>query len=221
MTTGQAAVLEPNPGTPTDGVGLADTGVVRVGPGARSVLIVAGTLLALVAFWLPITDEAPGGWQVFLGIVGLASAVASAFVRGALVVMMIAAVTTTGLSLIDTESTLIGTSLAGVVAFAACETLSVARTWASVGVLDRSAERIHLRAIIVRAGIGLLAAAACVIIGLVHLPSPGLIAALGVLAASVVIVGSALRAVGADPPPPLPAPSPRPGPPPRAPGLGR
>lgn len=184
---------------------------VRIpGAGARALLIVAGEVLVLGAFLLPMTGESPQGWQVFLALVGAGAALAAAFIRGALVVAAMAAVFTAALSLIDTEPTLLGTSIAGVAAFAAFETLSLARMWTSVGVLDVRAERIHLRAIATRTMIGAVAAAVCTVLGLVHLPSPGLIAAIGVLAASVVIVGSALRAVGAEPPPPPPQPSPAP-----------
>lgn len=187
---------------------------------ARAMLVLAGVVLALGAFWLPMTDESPQGWQVLLAIVGVLAAVVAAFRRGALIVAAIAVVVTASLSLVDTEPTLVGTSLAGVAAFAAFETLSLARVWGSVGVLDLRAERVHMRAIAVRAAIGAAAAAVCTIVGLVELPSPGLIAAAGVLAASVVIVVSAFRAVGADPPPQRPAASPTPAPPPRAPGVG-
>lgn len=207
----QSAVLE------NKFTGLVPTD--RIGTGARSLLIVAGAVLAFGAFLLPMTGESPQGWQTFLAIVGVASAVTAAFVRGALIVTALAAVTTAGLSLIDTEPTLIGTSLAGIAAFTSCETISLARMWSSVGVVDRTAERIHLRAIAMRTMFGAGAAAVCTVIGLIRLPSPGLIAALGVLAASAVIIGSALRAVGADPPPPPSRPTTLPPPPPRAPGV--
>lgn len=218
MTNQPTSTLEASSGIDA----AADHGidVDAIGPGARALLIVAGVILAFGAFLLPMTGESPQGWQTFLAVVGVGSAVVAAFTRGALIVTAAAAVATAGLSLVDTEPTLIGTSIAGIAAFAACETVSLARMWSSVGIVDRAAERIHLRAIAVRTIIGVGAAAVCTVIGLIRLPSPGLIAALGVLAASAVIIGSALRAVGADAPPPPPRPTPTPAPPPRAPGLG-
>lgn len=191
------------------------------GAGLTAALVTAAGVLACAAFALPLTGESPYRWQVALAVIGVVNVVLVPWARHALVIAAVAAVVSAGLSLVDTEATLVGTAAAGVAAFASFEAASLARMWRSVGVLDRAAEGVHLRAVAVRTGIGAAVAATCTVLGLLDLPASGVAAAAGVVAAVVVIIGAALRATGAEAPADPDAPSVAPPPPPPPGGMPR
>ena len=163
-------------------------GTRRVALWATSMVI---ALLALALAMLPTDDSTP--WQVLLTIVTLVFLGTCPWFPPGLAVAAAAATVVAALALVDTDFPAVSLIATGVLALGAFDLMALMRMWQSVGRVDLDAERGHLVAIAHRCGLGGIVAAGAMAIGAIELPSPGIVAALGVVAAGVVIVLSASR----------------------------
>lgn len=167
----------------------AVTSTVIVGPSTRRLVEALGTALGAAGLAVPLVTASPArGWQAAVGLVGVIAYVLAPRVEVAMALAVASAATSAGLALIDTEAPVVVLGLCGVLALAACELLGLAGAWRTAVPLDREIEQRFVEAIARRVGLGVLAAALVLAVGMIELPSAAVAVAAGAIATAALLV---------------------------------